>query len=334
MRTSRGKNSMMEGIKKNESVPETKEELPDNVILLERPEARYRIIYELHNLPHGADAIGYPDALALEGAALRGTFEDRESVEKFISIYWQQKLSRAPKGKFKEAIAQESYIINQKIPLYLIDIGDPHLNFDSVVSTRSALKRAEAVGSLGAVTYGIAKVLERRREKKDLTRRDFLKLFGAGAISAYTGTQLLDVLVELYQENKKEHFRQSAVESNFRKIQEIIHPETEAAILTFRNAIWAQKLEFLARRLRKEKKPELAMIAGVYHSGLENMLKEDQDKRLNSVKRFLKIFGGGSISLSPVARVEFKENRWRATEIVKEPRLEKIEKELWPVNTP
>ena len=162
---------------------------------------------------------------------------------------------------------------------------------------------------------------------------NFLKLFGAGAIGVYTGTQLLDELVEFYQSRKKEHFRESIVGRKFREVQETIHPETEAVFTTFRNAIWAQKLEFLAHRLKNDNTPELAMMAGSYHSGLENMLKENSEKRLRSIKRFLKIFGvGGSFSLSPIARIEYKENRWFATEVIKEPELEKIEKELWPEN--
>jgi hypothetical protein len=314
----------------------SKEKLPDNVVVLERPEARYRIIYETHTLPHSPEEFGSPDAIALELVSTgEYRFDNKEAAEKTIIDFWNLKLKQAPADKKTEAAAELNYIKGNNIPLYLMDIIDPTFHFTQQVKFYDQLlKSAEIGAAAGAAGYIGYKLARKKLRDEPMTRRDFLKLTGAGMASAYFGTQILDDLVESSYAQRVRHTKLSGAARALQGINEKIHPETEGLILTLRNALWAQKLEAIAGHLTNKlgRRPEIAVRVGAYHVGIEDMLQEPSHKRSNSLKRFIGRFGnpGEDVSFSDIARIEFsqKDNKWVATDIFKEPVLEEIEKSL------
>ncbi len=310
-----------------------KEELPDNVVIFERPEARYRIIYEMHGVPHSPEEFGSPDAMAMELITTKkGSYENKETAEKIVTDFWANELKRVPDNKKSEATAEVEYIKNHNIPLYLMDIIDLEGLFQRWGSLEMFLKPVEMTAATAAGVYGgklIAKNLDR-----EMSRRDFLKLAGTGAVGGYFGTHILETVLNQMDYSRKKHLNLSPARRIFRKIQEKIHPETERLLIILRNALWAQKLEAIAKHLMEEKhrRPEIAVKVGAYHIGLEDMLLEPAGKRSEIIKKFILKFATnqGQVAISPITRVEFskKEGRWLATDSFREPALEEIEKSL------
>lgn len=320
-------------------VSSEKEKLPENVKIIERPEARYRIIYEHHGYQHSPEEIGRPDLLVVERFALGGSYENKDEIEARTADFWEE-TAKKPGGKPQGVISEaEKHLIRNKTPLYFIDVGDPEGFLFSAVKDSLEIKGLENIVAAGALGYvGVKVAKDKIKGKASMTRRDFLKLSGAGVMAAFTGTELLDSLITEYRALGK-HYQKNAAERKLQHLREKIHPETTFIMITFRNLLWAEKLQTIAKHyeIMHHRKPEIALMLGAFHSGIENALAEAPEKRLAVIKRFLETFvkKRGLLAITDIAKTEFsdKEKRWIATEIFKDPKLEKIEKSIWPVST-
>lgn len=92
-------------------------------------------------------------------------------------------------------------------------------------------------------------------------------------------------------------------------INEKSHPEIYAFMTTLRNQIWAQKLDYLASKIphQSNRKPEIGILVGRGHSGLENAIGENPKQRLDFLKRFLKLnpINISDIQLSKILHFEY-----------------------------
>ncbi|MFY9462319.1 MAG: twin-arginine translocation signal domain-containing protein [Candidatus Sungiibacteriota bacterium] len=315
-----------------------KEKLPDNVVVVERPEARYRIIYEKHEGSRSPEEIGKPTALAVEFISATG-YGRKFAAEALAESYWEEKRQEAGGNS-----SEENYVKQNRIPLYFIDVTDPGREILDKARLASVWVKAAQTSLAGGFTASMAiEAIRKAKSEQKLSRREFLGFLGGAAGTAFLGIQLLDFLVKLALAKEKTPPGEATLT---RKIQrkvgaaaERIHPETEAILLTFRNALWAQKLETIAGELQKEigRKPDITFSVGAEHFGLEEMLGVASESRIESIKNFLNVFGLKSAAqeLSAIARVEYsaREARWIATKIINDPELKKIEKTLWPGNT-
>lgn len=319
---------------------EGREKLPDNVVIVERPEARYRIVYERHVGERSPEEIGKPDALAAEFISAIG-YASKFRAEELAKSYWEQKREEAG----PDASREEDHFKSRRIPFYFIDITDPKRDILNKAKLTSVWLKAGEAGLAGG--FAAAAAIEEIRKVKSgekMSRREFLGFLGAGAGTAYFGTHLLDVLVKFALTRGKNPPKESGalrkIQRTVGTIEEKLHPETEAVLLTLRNALWAEKLASIAADLEKEtgRRPEITFPVGAEHFGLEAMLATPSEKRTESIRKFLKIFGlkSAATELSVIARLEYSdaEKRWVAAKIFNAPELQKIEKELWPENTP
>lgn len=334
---------MPEGISTREQV-----EKFENVVILERPEARYRIVYEKHNLPHSIEEIGKPDILVIEYFQSGREFRE-DAPAAAVSEYSNARSRMASKEEQAKFDESREYLQQNKIPICLIDISESGTGFGKKVKWRWAIIRtAEMVLSGLAINFiGIdllkkfidkrVKKLEKEKEAK-MSRRDFLKFLGAGSVAAYGGTHYLDAaLISASPEGSSGHLAPSAASRKMRQIQETVHQETEALTLTLRNAVWAQKLQTIAAdiALGLDRKPEIAMQAGAMHTGLEDMLAKKPEERIKIIKDIMKKFGPDKeVDLASIVRA----NLWGGSDfpqkidLIRDPELEKLEKELWPKN--
>lgn len=314
------------------------EKLPENVVILERPEARYRLIYETHPFPHKPEEISRPDGLALEHWGVgEVSFATGKDAENLAENYW--------KGQIKEAKGDRTeleHVINNGIPVFFVDLIDPFQKAWDRQPFLDALRSLETVIAAGAIGYSAKKIKDiakRAKENEPISRREFFKLSGGALAGIYTGTNLLDFFVNVSRISnivvKKKHLKVGPYERRMENIHEKIHPEVRRSIdVTLRNAVWAQKLQTIAGKLslQSNHRPELAMYLGSLHWGLEDMLAEEPAKRLESIKGFMKSFftKEDGVSISTVARLDFSrdQNRWIATDIFNDPELAKIEKSL------
>src|SRR3989344_4415466 len=90
---------------------------PKNVVFVERPEARYRIIYEYHGRAHTPDVLGAIDALGLEAVTVgRMTKQNAETSSEVFWTKYQKRSFRGRSGSLEEVLVRES------VPVYFIDI--------------------------------------------------------------------------------------------------------------------------------------------------------------------------------------------------------------------
>lgn len=315
----------------------SQEKPPENVHILERPEARYRIIYERHDRPLSSEMIGHPDILAVEATEMKP--QTREAAQQFVESDLGMDIAHMPFFPLKQAwLEQMSHLTT--MPVYYIDVADLAGGLEKIGRWGGQFLKILEVPILpAAIMYGVEKGREGIKQK-GINRRDFLKLMGAGTAGLWTGTQLLDLASSVFESRAEGHPRYSTWRHAQRSLNEKVHPETEGLAMTLRNAIWAQKLQFLAPELRRklERKPVIGIKIGAQHSGLEDMLAVNGERRAASIERFLKAFralGGKNILISSIIHAEFskEENRWVVQDIKKEPILKNIEEKLWPENT-
>ncbi|MCR4325282.1 MAG: twin-arginine translocation signal domain-containing protein [Patescibacteria group bacterium] len=305
------------------------EKLSENVEVIDTPMARFRFIYENHQFGHSPEELGHPDAFATEavGAA---DFADPEVARRMVGWLLDNLSNRKPTERAPNPTAYVESLEVNRTPVYLVDIVDPEETYFSASVATYALGTGANVGaSVLAATY-IAKKI---KDDEPMSRRKFLKgalatgIAAKGAVSATP--QIADLTIDPERFSKP-----GPVEKTVRSTSEAISPEIHMFIWSFRNAVWAHKLNQIAQKLRDEKgqKPEIAMQLGRAHSGLETMLRADPEKRLSYIRNASRIinllipFKERGVRISSIARLEFKDSEWVPTETYHEPDLEQIER--------
>lgn len=275
--------------KSNESLkPADKEQLPHNVALVERPEARYRILYENHQYfyKHSVAEIRGAHAIALEGIT---TFSEK--------IHFRKPLNR-------ETV---SYIRENNIPLYLFDIQSDGDYAQLYNISYNLLNIESAVGEIAQAYAGIKAA--QAVVKGKMSRRDFLKTGAAAAVGAKGYLAQSIIADESRQLNAQER---SLVEA-----REKISPELDAITFTLRNALWAYKLKTVIVPEEAERsggKPEIASIVGYEHTEFETMLQKDPKELLEIIakvmdllKKALAFFNASKpqLDITAVARYDY-----------------------------
>lgn len=124
-----------------------------------------------------------------------------------------------------------------------------------------------------------------------------------------------------------------AVNRFLNDLNERVHPETNAIIVTLRNHLFAQKAETIVKTLSpeiKNRKPEAAITLGARHYGIERALKEEDKERVWLIDKLLSVPGLKKTreKIATIARFDFnkEKDKWELTERFKDPHLAKIEK--------
>lgn len=288
--------------------PESKEELPSNVVV-ETPEAKFRIAYGLHPVEMKPEVLGKSDALMIETGVVFNYTLPKKLVEKNFN----RDIRRSTQyGKIIEKAEREEK------PIFLGDITEWRTAF----LLQIGLKVLELTVGIALLKNLIKSLLENEK----MTRREFLKKTAAGI---YLSSEMPSYISLLLSGDEKSAGR--AIEKFLTDLNERTHPETNAILLTLRNYVMAQKLKTIAEKLGiKNRKPEVAIAIGKRHSGIEKALEKEDEERVRLVNKLLSIPGLKKTreNIATIAQFDFneKENKWELTDQFKDPYLSKIEK--------
>jgi hypothetical protein len=202
-------------------------------------------------------------------------------------------------------------------PFYIVDIPFE----EARISLEMLLKFIEPVAG-AIILLSLSPSDKKFFNKEKMTRREFLQ--SAGKLLA--GGYLLSEAPLAFTDTSR-----NSVKNFLQELNENIHPESNSIILTFRNCLVAQKAIFLGKFLKESGilHPEISMVYGNGHSGLEKTLNQDEQERLNMIKSLLDRRGMEEIrrNVSNIARVDFNDklNEWQITNVSKSPDLTALE---------
>lgn len=286
-----------------------REQLPANVVEIERPEAVYRIIYGRHDREQESEDLGDIGALVLETG--NEDYSTREKAESTLAVCSELIQYR------KVVTAAE----RKKLPIFLVDVTDA----ETASILRDGVRNIET--RIGAVaTLGILASLISSKEKMD--RRTFIKyLAGALGVGYLTSHVWIDNIHAVFGEkmlNEKNASRKVA--RILEDVQEKIHPETEKIIITLRNYLIAQKTIAVAKELSlSDIKPKIGIVVGASHHGVEKALKEEDAKRIEVIKNLLSApeIRGASSHAALIVRLDFdgELDKWETTDIFQDPAI-------------
>jgi pheromone shutdown protein TraB len=298
-----------------------KPELPPNVVIVELPEGRFRIAYGVHRLPQNPKDVKGVNAIMLESGSLK-YYPEKEAEKAFDAL---------------RSFIQYRNIIGEaaaaRQPIYLTDIDTGAVR--SLLTLR-LLPLAEGISAAVLILRSLFELGHKiLKTSKTMTRRDFLKLLGTSSLAAYFGTQLGEQLGEYLTGSTKGGLdEKTAIRKIYRfliKLNEMVHPETHLVILTLRNLIMAQKLITIARDLRSEigRKPEIGVVVGGAHIGIEGALKLTTKERMNTLRKILSIPGLKDLreNVAAIARFDYdpQTGEWWLTKFYKDPSLLNLE---------
>lgn len=245
-----------------------------------------------------AEALDGADALILELISNYESMEQAEDTFSFLNGTEQ----------YKELIEKA---IEKKIPICVVDLSEDTLN--SLAKAGDGSKVTELANHGKKLTYeavgGLAlflSIFSNIQAKEPMNRRDFLKASFKMAAAAYLGAPMLETsLLEKSADGKNINEgaldRQAA--KTLGKINAAIHPELGTATIRGRNLLMAQKAEFLSEMLKQdlERKPEVAMVIGAAHYGIESDLEKPAAERMEKLKGY---FGNKCKNEGVIARFD------------------------------
>ena len=166
-----------------------------------------------------------------------------------------------------------------------------------------------------------------------MNRRDFLKLLSKSLLAVYFAPQLAEDLILFLSLPDKAMLNEEAVRRKIHrfliKLNEKIHPETNMILITLRNIIMAQKLITIAQDINKEisKKPEIGVVVGASHIGIEEALNLDEKERNEIIEKIMNFAKGVKKNIATIARFDYdsKTERWELTKFYKDPFLASLE---------
>lgn len=325
-----------------------KEKSPDNVVPVDTPEARYKVVYGYHTIEQEPTDIGKSDAIFLEKITKGGDYSTPESAEKLLKEY-------SSEPQYRQIILEAE---RQKKPIFFGDI----IGGDLVVALQHGLRDIEPV--VGALL--LASLTKKAVEQgiMNMDRREFLKKALGGIFLLSQAHQGLGALLEAGKNPGFKFDRKGAmgeIDKFLTKLNEKIHPETNAIVLTMRNALNAKKIKEIAKLMEKEvlekeqaakeifekemekrpggarkkwveredKRPEVAIVMGAWHRGIEDALLDDEEELIELVDELLGVPGLEETrkKIATIARFDFdeEENKWKAR-ILKDRKLTEIEK--------
>ena len=275
------------------------------VVLLDKPEAVFRVVYGTHSLEQASEELGEADGYVIEsGATDYATPESAELLLSYVkrNVQYRRIVERAEM---------------EKKPIFFVDITSGQ----TIAILQVGLKVLEpAIGM--RVLSALRENNANKEQKNRPTRREFLDRLGKGAGAVYLLSGLPDIAAGMV-------FPRSQVDRFLATINEKIHPETDAILLTLRNYLIAQKTEAVANMLAMEqqKKPEVAVVIGQAHSGIERALQKSEQDRVAVIDKLLAVPGLGDArkKIAAIARLDFMDDGggWKAS-ISQDPHLAQL----------
>lgn len=225
-----------------------------NVVTINKPEGVYSIAYGIHlgekkqEVPSGVDGICF------------------EWMGKYPST--NEEINEVAVANQKDLF---DYARNNNLPLFAVDCSiSPVALVEEVVSPQ-----VEFI--VGASLFG--KIMERTKATRGFTRRDFLKRMLAGGAALYLTLPNISVFSRFGSSISGIGEEPTAELS---KLTQRIHPEYKIFILGLRDAVAAQKMQFL---LQKKGYKHLFAPRGAEHVGMEDAILAQESERIDFLSR-------------------------------------------------
>lgn len=243
--------------------------LPQNVALVEQPEARYRVIYEAHNFR--------PDHTAAELGDARA-----------VSVEWSGPFNElAPRRALMSNFPRKSELVTRMaqrdIPLYFFDIEHGGDLDRFIWGVLPEIQKRGSDASLVAEFYVLAKLYAVGIKEEPIHRRDFLKM--GAAMPFIVKAQLEDEQKRITQSTQSNR-QYSPYEKNIVRARELLSPELTAVQFTLRDAVWAYKMKkgIVPETAHGDSPlPEVAAIVGAQHVGFEDALRRSPEELLRTI---------------------------------------------------
>lgn len=285
-----------------------------NIKIIETDEARFRIIYGRHYEVQQPEDLGSAEVLAIEFSDPENDYVSPRNAEKLMV--------RAKEYKQYKLIVEKAQ--QESKPIFFVD--NPTVNpWTDILEFECTVLEALAGCSL---FYFFAKDIVETKRKK-ISRREFFKMSIKGMAGAYLINPFFTYMLGAI-DTMGDSSCGAAARFLF-NFNERFHPETGFAVLILRNHLMAQKLTTIAKSISdfKGEKPEIGIVVGAYHVGIEKALRKSNEERIKSIDRILHFPGlkEAREKIAFIARLDFnkEQNKWVATEIFKDSYLATIE---------
>ncbi|MEJ0053782.1 MAG: twin-arginine translocation signal domain-containing protein [bacterium] len=224
-----------------------------NVAELETENAKYKIVYSLHNIPTNPGVLERSDALVLEMTDIN----DGEIAKSEVTTHMNGHSGASGKLQYQDVLPTA---LDRGMPVYFADaMGFSEEAVFSEMIKREVITQAEGTVGIGALVGGAISL------KKNQSRPDRRKLLGgiAGLTSGiWLNMPRAENLVQraLYADNTREPEEGSLYRTIDKKLTDAnyhLHPETRTKVRDVRNTLIAQKAEKLGKWLtaKLDKKP-------------------------------------------------------------------------------
>lgn len=252
-----------------------------NVTQLETENARYQIVYSIHNRINNPNVIQGADAVVLEAT-------DITTKKKLLEILkWETEEKTDPIVSFLTAPQYKEIIqaaFANRTPMYFADAVETagFKREDKIVDFVVPVEELAALG-LG---------LSAAKDLKQTDRRAFITGVAKAAGAAYLSSSIPQIATEMaagttfFSEPDESSISRKA-ERVVGGINEAIHPEQHTEMVTSRNTLIAEKSEIIAKLLRKElgRKPQIAIVIGAAHFGIEDELAASESERIRRLRK-------------------------------------------------
>lgn len=292
--------------------------------LVERPEARYRVIHDLHpKRTTESDLSEATDGFLIESNGLRyDNFEVRKAYDLDSSSNLEKLLARSRFDILEAAKKLNSRVYFGDLPLAGFDVRD------YTIPWPFGLRVAEYIAGFCAA----GSMLDERKKEK-FSRRDLLKLATKGIIAAWGMSIFINLPAAILLSQEGEA---SQIERGIACLDGKLHPEDPS--LGLREAVHANKALFIGKKLANDlgRKAEISIDSGISHAELVELLKKGpefcRDKIFSYPRGFLKLaISEGDLNyLSLIVSLEYKQewNLWVVKEKFYETELfQKINRE-------
>lgn len=290
------------------------EALPNNIEIVKTAQGTFRIIYGVHIIKQDPADLGsnFSGVVLETGTA---DYLTPEGLEKLLEMAQSHPIQRQLTDVMVR-LAQEQRSI------YLGDVADSEI----LVASLKVPLAVETLlaGAIGAAVLSTFSDARKKHAQAPLSRRELLKLAAAGTAAGVAEAYLTFPLVT-GASTTAAMITGATLPKDAMRLQEEIHPELYALLVTLRNFIFASKLEAIKQHDQDASSAaELAIILGAGHTGVENALRMDPQVRAKAINEYLRYLPTiDREKLTKIVRLDYDRQaaKWQTTETFDDPKL-------------
>lgn len=275
----------------------SKENLPENVMRIEKPEGIYRLVLSgSHNKEEPAAAVIGSDAVILESIF---DYSDPIKVAGVMGNIAKSHVQYKDIGQWCKD--------NEK-PVFFTDIQESYL----IARLQEALRGAE----FGVAAFLLIRLSRKIAKNKPISRRQLLQL----PLSTYLATPFIEDILKTTSPSGPKRSGLVKLGHNLGQLDEVIHPEVSSVLVTLRNHLMAQKWKTIMHIVGSENKinPEVSQIIGAEHTNIITAIDKPDKQVAEIIDKILSItrLSAEREKISAIARADWDKETgaWRVRE--------------------